>query len=129
MGGFWQSVVIAVIAASGGAITAIVNARIEAKKKKREQEDSTCKILSKLNEMEDKIDCIEDRLNGLENSQRIILHDRITWLAAKYCDKGEVSYSDYEILKQMHQIYHSDLHGNGFCDGIMEDVDRLPKVR
>ena len=129
MGAFWQSVVIAVIAASGGAITAIVNARIEAKKKKREQEDSTGKILSKLNEMEDKIDCIEGRLNGLENSQRIILHDRITWLAAKYCDKGEVSYSDYEILKQMHQIYHNDLHGNGFCDGIMEDVDRLPKVR
>lgn len=129
MGAFWQSVVIAVIAASGGAITAIVNARIEAKKKKKEQEDSTGKILSKLNEMEEKMDCIEGRLNGLENSQRIILHDRITCLAAKYCDKGEVSYSDYEILKQMHHIYHKDLGGNGFCDGIMEDVDRLPKVK
>lgn len=127
--GAWQAIIVALIAASSGAITAFANSRIEARKKKMEQEDGTKRILGKLDEMESKINGIEGRLDGLENSQRIILHDRITWLAAKYCDKGEISYSDYEILKQMHSIYHNDLHGNGFLDSVMEDVDRLPKVR
>lgn len=127
--GAWQAIIVALIAASSGAITAFVNSRIEARKKKMEREDGTKRILGKLDEMESKINGIEGRLDGLENSQRIILHDRITWLAAKYCDKGEISYSDYEILKQMHSIYHNDLHGNGFLDSVMEDVDRLPKVR
>lgn len=127
--GAWQAIIVALIAASSGAITAFVNSRIDARKKKMEREDGTERILEKLDEMERKINGIEGRLDGLENSQRIILHDRITWLATKYCDKGEISYSDYEILKQMHSIYHNDLHGNGFLDSVMEDVDRLPKVR
>lgn len=126
----WKvTLLVALIGASSGAITAFVNSRIDARKKKMEQEDGTKRILGKLDEMESKINGIEDRLNGLENSQRIILHDRITWLAAKYCESGEISFSDYEIIKQMHSIYHNDLHGNGFLDSIMEDVDRLPKVR
>lgn len=125
----WQAIIVAVIAASSGAITAIVNGRIEARKKKREKDDNTDKILRKLDEMEATINGIETRISGLERAQRITMHERIKRLAAKYCEAGQISFSDYEIIKQMHDIYHNDLHGNGFLDAVMEDVDRLPKVR
>lgn len=129
MVGFWQAVIVALIAAFSGAITALANGWIESKKKKREKDDSTAQILAKLKELEDKIDNIEDRLGGLERAQKITMHERIKRLAAKYCEAGQISFSDYEIIKQMHEIYHNDLHGNGFLDAVMEDVDNLPKVR
>lgn len=129
MVGFWQAVIVALIAASSGAITALVNSRIEARKKKDEGKNNTAQILAKLNELEGKINNIEDRLGGLERAQKITMHERIKRLAAKYCEAGKISFDDYEIIKQMHQIYHNDLHGNGFLDAVMEDVDRLPKVR
>ena len=125
----WQAILVALIAASSGAITAIVNSRIEATKKKREKDDSTAKILAKLDELETKINGLETRLGGLERAQKITMHERIKRLAAKYCENGQISYSDYEIIKQMHEIYHNDLHGNGFLDAVMEDVDNLPKVK
>lgn len=129
MVGFWQAVIVALIAASSGAITALVNSRIEARKKKDEEKNNTAQILAKLNELEGKINHIEDRLGGLERAQKITMHERIKRLAAKYCEAGKISFDDYEIIKQMHQIYHNDLHGNGFLDAVMEDVDRLPKAR
>lgn len=120
--GAWQAIIVALIAASSGSITALVNSRIEARKKKREKDDNTEKILKKLDEMEAKI-------SGLERAQRITMHERIKRLAAKYCEAGQISFADYEIIKQMHEIYHNDLHGNGFLDAVMEDVDNLPKYR
>lgn len=126
---FWQGIIIAVIAASSGAITAFVNSRIEARKKKREEEDNTKQIMDKLNEMETKLNNLESRLGGLERAQRITMHERIKRLASKYCEQGSISFSDYEVIKQMHSIYHNDLHGNGFLDAVMEDVDNLPKIR
>lgn len=125
----WQAILVALIAASSGAITAIANGRIEARKKKREKDDSTAKILAKLDELETKINGLETRLGGLERAQKITMHERIKRLAAKYCENGQISYADYEIIKQMHEIYHNDLHGNGFLDAVMEDVDNLPKVK
>lgn len=125
----WQAILVALIAASSGAITAIANSRIEARKKKREKDDSTAKILAKLDELETKINGLETRIGGLERAQKITMHERIKRLAAKYCENGQISYADYEIIKQMHEIYHNDLHGNGFLDAVMEDVDNLPKVK
>lgn len=127
--GAWQAILVALIAASSGAITAFANSRIEARKKKKENEDDTKKILDKLDELEGKINGLNNRLGGLERAQKITMHERIKRLAAKYCENGQISYSDYEIIKQMHEIYHNDLHGNGFLDAVMEDVDNLPKIR
>lgn len=125
----WQvTLLVAVIGASSGALTTIVSGIVEKKRKKREKDDNTQMILAKLNELESNISGVNDRLDGLENSQRITMHDRISWLATKYCEKGEIKYSDYQILKQMHEVYHNDLHGNGFLDDIMEDVANLKKV-
>lgn len=127
--GFWQAVIVALIAAFSGAITALAKGWIESRQKKQEKDDSTKQILDKLDEMEKKLNNLEDRLGGLERAQRITMHERIKRLAAKYCEAGQISFSDYEIIKQMHEIYHNDLHGNGFLDAVMEDVDNLPKIR
>lgn len=125
----WQAILVALIAASSGAITATVNSRIEARKKKREKYDSTAKILAKLGELETKINGLEDRLGGLERAQKITMQDRIRHLAEKYIEAGEISFDNFNDLKTMHEIYHNDLHGNGFLDDIMEDVKSLPKVK
>ena len=83
--GAWQAIIVALIAASSGSITALVNSRIEANKKKKEKDDSTTQILKKLDELEGKITSIEDRIGGLERAQRITMHERIKRLAGKYC--------------------------------------------
>ena len=127
--GFWQAVIVALIAAFSGAITALAKGWIESRQKKQEKDDSTKQILDKLDEMEKKLNNLEDRLGGLERAQKITMHERIKRLAAKYCEAGKISFDDFEIIKQMHSIYHNDLHGNGFLDAVMEDVERLPKVR
>ncbi|MBO5969233.1 MAG: hypothetical protein J6S14_12130 [Clostridia bacterium] len=129
MGPFGQSVLIAAIAASSGTLTAIANARIDAKKKQREKADDTQKILTKLEELEAKIGCLESKLDGLEKAQKITMQDRIRRLATKYIEAGQISVADFQNIKTMHEIYHKNLHGNGFLDDIMEDVAELPKIR
>lgn len=126
----WQvTLLVAAIGACSGSLSAIVNARIDARRKKKEREDNTKVILEKLDKLESKIVSVDSRLDGLEKAQKITMQDRIRWLATKYLEKGEISVADYKDLKTMHDIYHENLHGNGFLDDIMEDVSELPKVR
>lgn len=73
---------------------------------------------------------IKDRKSkddGLEAGVRILLYDRIKHLCLKYCEAGCISSGDYEDLIKMHQVYHNNLHGNGFLDSEMASVGRLPK--
>ena len=55
MVGFWQAVIVALIAAFSGAITALAKGWIESRQKKQEKDDSTAQILAKLDELETKI--------------------------------------------------------------------------
>lgn len=73
---------------------------------------------------------IKDRKSkddGLEAGVRILLYDRIKHLCRKYCEAGHISSDDYEDLIKMHQVYHNNLHGNGFLDSEMESVGELPR--
>ena len=73
---------------------------------------------------------IKDRKSkddGLEAGVRILLYDRIKHLCLKYCEVGHISSDDYEDLVKMHQVYHSNLHGNGFLDSEMTSVGMLPR--
>ena len=65
--------------------------------------------------------------DGLEAGVQILLYDRIKHLCLKYCEAGYISSGDYEDLVKMHQVYHNNLHGNGFLDSEMASVDRLPR--
>lgn len=73
---------------------------------------------------------IKDRKSkddGLEAGVRILLYDRIKHLCFKYCEVGHISSDDYEDLVKMHQVYHNNLHGNGFLDSEMSSVGKLPR--
>lgn len=73
---------------------------------------------------------IKDRKSkddGLKAGVRILLYDRIKHLCLKYCEAGHISSGDYEDLIEMHQVYHNNLHGNGFLDSEMASVGKLPK--
>lgn len=126
----WKvTLLVALIGSSSGAITAFVSSLIDARKKKKEKEDSTAQIMAKLNELEGKLNKLEARLGGLERAQKITMQERIKRLAMKYCEKGEISTSDYAVIKEMHDIYHNDLGGNGFLTAVMDDVENLPRIR
>lgn len=73
---------------------------------------------------------IKDRKSkddGLEAGVRILLYDRIKHLCLKYCEVGHISSGDYEDLVKMHQVYHNNLHGNGYLDSEMANVGKLPR--
>lgn len=65
--------------------------------------------------------------DGLEAGVRILLYDRIKHLCLKYCEVGHISADAYEDLVKMHQVYHNNLHGNGFLDSEMTNVGKLPR--
>ena len=70
---------------------------------------------------------ISATVNALVVADRTILYDRIKYLAKAHIKRGWISVEDYEDLKQMHKVYHDDLHGNGFLDALMAEVDKLEK--
>lgn len=65
--------------------------------------------------------------SGLEAGVRILLYDRIKHLCLKYGERGYVTHDEYEDLVKMHDVYHTSLKGNGFLDGEMHQVERLPR--
>ena len=85
--------------------------------------------MGKLDEIDGRIADIEGRLEGLKKAQKIMMQDRIRHLAEKYIEAGSISFDNFNDLKTMHEIYHNDLHGNGFLNDIMDDVKELPKTK
>lgn len=75
----------------------------------------------------EEISKLRDMVNALMVADRTILYDRIKHLAKSYIKRNWISVEEYEDLKRMHQVYHDDLQGNGFLDGIMSDVNKLEK--
>jgi len=65
----------------------------------------------------------EDLVKG---ALRVILHDRIKYLAKRYIEDGFVEGEDKRDLIEMHVYYHDHLGGNGFLDHLMQDVKALP---
>ena len=66
-------------------------------------------------------------LDALLTADRVILYDRIKHLAKTYIKRTWISVEEYEDLKRMHSVYHTELKGNGFLDDIMEEVNQLEK--
>ncbi len=122
-------ILVALIGAGSASLTNLVTAWINKKRRKEEKEDSTQQILGKLDEIDGRITDIESRLEGLKKAQKIMMQDRIRHLAEKYIEAGSISFDNFNDLKTMHEIYHNDLHGNGFLNDIMDDVKELPKTK
>ena len=68
----------------------------------------------------------EDGDGLVKGALRVILHDRIKYLAKRYIEDGFVEGEDKRDLIEMHVYYHDHLGGNGFLDHLMKDVKALP---
>ncbi len=72
------------------------------------------------------IAAIRTSVDALYAANRVILYDRIKHLGKTYISRGRVTTEELEDLTAMHDCYHNDLSGNGFLDGLMEQVHMLP---
>ena len=70
---------------------------------------------------------LQETVNALVVANRTILYDRIKHLAKTYIKRGYITVEEYEDLKRMHKVYHDEMHGNGFLDGIMNEIEELEK--
>ena len=64
--------------------------------------------------------------NGIEAGVRILLYDRIKDRGNHFVERGYVPRDEYEDLIKMHEVYHTELDGNGYLDNLMLEVNRLP---
>lgn len=55
-----------------------------------------------------------------------LAHDRIVFLADKYCSQGYVTRDQYENLHDYLYVPYHACHGNGTGDKAMHEVDKLP---
>lgn len=68
----------------------------------------------------------KESVKALTEGVRWILYDRIKYLGFGYMRQGFVDFDDRRILREMHNVYHNGLGGNGDLDQIMSAVDKLP---
>lgn len=60
---------------------------------------------------------------------KFLMYDRIRHLCETYIKRGYITTTELKILTDMHQCYHDDLSGNGFLDGLMNEVNNKCEIR
>lgn len=144
-----EAIVAVAVAFLGGAgVTAAISARTERWKFKHERQatiedraaaradrtqqlDEAVKTFeeherAKNNEIDERLDSIEDQITSLQEAMRLLLLDRILHLAQAYISRGNITFEERRMLRAMHDCYHGGLNGNGDADAIMRAVDELP---
>lgn len=87
------------------------------------QNEKYDELLEKLSEH---ITLLETSLNKLTISNKLLLKDRIEYIALSYIEKGKISYSARKNLHDLWDVYHYEFGGNGDLDDIMSRIDHLP---
>jgi hypothetical protein len=70
---------------------------------------------------------LQDTVDALVVANRMMLYDRIKHLAKTYIKRDYITVEEYEDLKRMHKVYHNEMNGNGFLDGLMNEIEELEK--
>ena len=70
---------------------------------------------------------LQDTVDALVVANRMMLYDRIKHLAKTYIKRSYITVEEYEDLKRMHKVYHNEMNGNGFLDGLMNEIEELEK--
>jgi mevalonate kinase len=65
-------------------------------------------------------------MNNIIKSNKLIMLDRIKYIASRCIKEGEIKYEDRKLLHDMWDEYHNAWHGNGDLNLIMETIDELP---
>lgn len=73
-----------------------------------------------------RIDELRDEMILIRKGQKIVMHDRLTYLSRTYLEKDFVSHENRRNLLSMHESYHNDLGGNGDLDDLIMQVKKLP---
>lgn len=66
-----------------------------------------------------------DAKAGTTAAIRLVLKDRLRYLAQEYIEQGWIYIDELEDLCAMHTCYHDTLHGNGYLDTLMDKVKHL----
>lgn len=130
---FSSSVTVALITGMKDLILWVLNRK--ASKEDREEDRQEKSLDQRLEDHEndikkilDILDKLEKRLDIAAQNDKVILKDRIKYLATTYIHEGKVSYDDKKNLKEMWSIYHYGLKGNGDLDDLMNLIDNLPLI-
>lgn len=105
-----NEIIIAAIAACGGALVAGVFSILQWRLTRNAQKE----------------DARSQCYKALEAGVQILLYDRIKHRAKRYIMDGQISADDLEDILHMHTIYHDDLNGNGYLDSMIDSVRKLP---
>lgn len=79
-----------------------------------------------INQIRSFMENVSSKIDINSHSMRVILKDRIQFLALHHIRQESISFEDRKNLHEMWHIYHFDLGGNGDLNDIMELVDELP---
>lgn len=145
MNGVWETVLVFIFGAGGLALINVIQERWKIRYQRRaNKEDSMddCKAtLVKIKEQLDEFILKQNEFNAkstkkfedMEKSDaaqvealKYVLLDRILYIGQSYIKHGEVTYDDRKRLRDMHDVYHNKLGGNGDAKMIMDAVDELP---
>lgn len=77
-------------------------------------------------EMSDRLKETDEQMAVQSEALKLILLNWILSLGQKYILAGFVSFDDRKRLRDMYNVYHVGLRGNGDADFIMNAVDELP---
>lgn len=104
-------------------------AKLEDEKKEdrlKDIEDLLSENKLSIQRVEELVTQLESKLQIALYSDRVVLKDRIKFIALSYLKRGYISMEDKHNLNEMWHIYHFDLGGNGDLDDIMHMVEDLP---
>ena len=111
--------------------------KAEKEDRAEEREDKLDEIGKQLSEFIKKQDEVNEknelRFSEMEKNDsaqvealKYVLLDRIMYIGQGYINNGDVTFDERKRLREMHDVYHCQLGGNGDADQIMKSVDELP---
>lgn len=73
-----------------------------------------------------KEDTTDKKEDALKQGMKLLLADKIQYLAIRFIEDNEITFQNRKMLNEMHKCYHNGLGGNGDFDTLMEKVNDLP---
>ena len=145
MSDFWKLILAFVFGGGGLALINIIQERWKMRYQRKVQiEDKEEAREDKLDEINKKLDAfyekqhdyneqakklfkdMEEKDSAQSEALKYVLLDRILYIGQSYIKHGEVTFDERKRLREMHDVYHNQLGGNGDAQHIMDAVDELP---
>lgn len=82
-------------------------------------------IVAVLNRKWSKDDSDDERILALIDAQKVMITDRVRFLAKHYIAQGCIALEDKENLKEMYKAYKALGGDDGRLDTLMEEVEKL----